>query len=88
MAALENTDLILIVAGLAGLLLVGLLYSLRQYQNTIHELKSRLEVTQQSEYALRESLHAAEKNGQVDVTEARKGTRTRCAENPAVRRKP
>jgi len=72
MAALENADLILIVAGLAGLLLVGLLYSLRQYQNTIQELKSRLEVTQQSEYALRESLHAAEKNGQATLLQLEK----------------
>ena len=45
MQAIENIDLILVVAGLAGLLLVGLLYSLRQYQNANRELQSRLETT-------------------------------------------
>jgi len=64
MQAIENTDLILLVAGLAGLLLVGLLYSLRQYQNSNRQLQSRLDNTQHSEHSLRESLHAAEKSGQ------------------------
>jgi DNA recombination protein RmuC len=64
MQAIENTDLILVVAGLAGLLLVGLLYSLRQYQNANRELQSRLESSRQQEHSLRESLHEAEKNTQ------------------------
>ena len=61
---IENTHLILLVAGLTGLLLVGLLYSLRQYQNSNRELQALLETTRHNEYSLRESLHAAEKNGQ------------------------
>jgi DNA recombination protein RmuC len=64
MQAIENTNLILLVATLAGLLLVGLLYSLRQYQNSNRELQTRLDTTRHSENSLRESLHAAEKNGQ------------------------
>jgi DNA recombination protein RmuC len=64
MQAIENIDLILVVAGLAGLLLVGLLYSLRQYQNANRELQSRLETSQHHEHSLRESLHESEKNTQ------------------------
>ena len=65
MQVIENADLILLVAGLTGLLLVGLLYSLRLYQNANHELKTRLETSQHSEHSLRESLHAAEKDSQA-----------------------
>jgi len=72
MQAIENTDLLLLVAGLAGLLLVGLLYSLRQYQNSNRELQTRIETTRHSEHSLRESLHAAEKNGQAKQLELEK----------------
>ena len=72
MQSIENADLVLLVAGLAGLLLVGLLYSLRQYQNSNRELQSRFETSQHNEYSLRESLHAAEKNGQAKQLELEK----------------
>jgi DNA recombination protein RmuC len=72
MQVIENTDLILLVAGLAGLLLIGLLYSLRQYQNSNRELRNRLETTRQSEYSLRESLHAVEKNSQIKQSQLEK----------------
>lgn len=65
MEAIENADLIWTIVGLAGLVLVGLIYSLRQYQNTNRELKSRLETTLQTEYTLRDRLHAAEKGAQA-----------------------
>jgi DNA recombination protein RmuC len=65
MEAIENADLVWTIIGLAGLLLVGLLYSLRQYHNSRHEMKSRLETTLQSEHSLRESLHTAEKKAQA-----------------------
>jgi DNA recombination protein RmuC len=65
MEAIENADLVWTIVGLAGLLLVGLLYSLRQYHNSRHEMKNRLETTLQTEYSLRESLHAAEKKTQA-----------------------
>jgi len=65
MEAIENADLVWTIIGLAGLLLVGLLYSLRQYHNSRHEMKTRLETTLQTEYSLRESLHAAEKKTQA-----------------------
>ncbi len=69
MEAIENVDLIWIIVGLAGLVLVGLLYSLRQYQNTNRELKTRLETTLQTEYTLRDRLHAAEKDAQAIQSE-------------------
>ena len=72
MQAIENTDLILLVAGLAGLLLVGLLYLLRQLQNANREIKSRLEASQQDEQRLREELHAAEKISQAKQLELEK----------------
>jgi len=65
MEAIENADLVWTIVGLAGLLLVGLLYSLRQYHNSRHEMKTRLETTLQTEYSLRENLHAAEKKTQA-----------------------
>ena len=65
MEAIENADLVWTIIGLAGLLLVGLLYSLRQYHNSRHEMKTRLETTLQTEYSLREDLHAAEKKTQA-----------------------
>ncbi len=65
MEVIENADLVWAIIGLAGLLLVGLLYSLRQYHNSCHEMKTRLETTLQTEYSLRESLHAAEKKTQA-----------------------
>jgi DNA recombination protein RmuC len=62
MEAITNTDLIWIITALGGLLLAGLLYGLRQYQNTNVELKGRLEVALKNEYTYREGLHAAEKS--------------------------
>jgi len=64
MEAITNADLIWIIAALAGLVLAGLLYGLRQYHNANSELKSRLDVALKSEFAFRESLHAAEKSVQ------------------------
>jgi DNA recombination protein RmuC len=64
MEAIKNTDLILIVAGLAGLLLVVLLYSLRQYQVANRELRLKLEAGRQSEIELRDLLHESEKYAQ------------------------
>ncbi len=61
MEAFSNTELIWIIAGLAGLVVLGLLYGFRQYHNANSELKQRLEVAQQTEFELRESLHEAEK---------------------------
>ena len=65
MEAIENTDLILIVAGLAGLLLVVLLYSLRQYQVANRDLRLKLEAGRQGEIELRDSLHESEKYAQA-----------------------
>ncbi len=65
MEAIENADLVWIIIGLSGLLLLGLLYSLRHYQNTNREMKARLETTLQTEYTLRDRLHAAEKDTQA-----------------------
>ncbi|MDH3761147.1 MAG: DNA recombination protein RmuC [Gammaproteobacteria bacterium] len=64
MEAIKNTDLILIVAGLAGLLLLVLLYSLRQYQVANRELRLKLEADRQSEIELRDALHESEKFAQ------------------------
>ena len=61
MDAIQNSHLILIVAGLAGLLLVGLLYVVRQQQLTGRELQARLDEARAHEAELLESLHAAEK---------------------------
>ncbi len=72
MQAIENTDLIWVVAGLTGLLFVGLLYSLRQYQKSSCELQSRLETARLDEQSLRESLHEAERNTQEKQKELEK----------------
>lgn len=74
MNAIENSDLILIVAGLAGLVLALLLYNLRQYQIANRELKLNLEVGRQSEIELRDALHESEKRAQSlqsDLTKER-----------------
>ena len=60
MEAITNAELIWVITGLAGLVLIGLLYGLRQYHNANLELKNRLELSQQTEHELREYLHAAE----------------------------
>lgn len=60
MEAITNAELIWVITGLAGLVLIGLLYGLRQYHNANLELKNRLELSQQTEHELREDLHAAE----------------------------
>jgi DNA recombination protein RmuC len=65
MDAIENADLILIVAGLAGLLLLVLLFSLRQYQTANRDLRIGLEAARQSESELRDRLHEAEKHAQA-----------------------
>ncbi|MDH3218776.1 MAG: DNA recombination protein RmuC [Gammaproteobacteria bacterium] len=65
MNAIENADLILIVAVLAGLLLLGLLYGLRQYHVANRELKAGLEAARQTEFELRDLLHESEKNVQA-----------------------
>ncbi|MCP4386932.1 MAG: DNA recombination protein RmuC [Gammaproteobacteria bacterium] len=75
MEAIKNTDLILIVAGLAGLLLVVLLYSLRQYQVGNRELRLEIEAGRQSEIELRDALHESEKTAQalqMELTQERK----------------
>ena len=72
MEEITNINLIWIIAGLAGLVLIGLVFGLRQYQNANSELRRRLEVALQSEYALRESLHAAEKSIQHKQLELEK----------------
>ena len=41
MEAITNVDLIWIIAALAGLVLAGLLYGLRQYHNVNRELKGQ-----------------------------------------------
>ncbi|MGD2171240.1 MAG: DNA recombination protein RmuC [Gammaproteobacteria bacterium] len=64
MEAIQNTDLILIVAGLVALLLGGLLYGLRQAQNAGRELKRELDEARRLELELRDSLHASEKQVQ------------------------
>jgi len=61
MEAFSNTELIWIIAGLAGVVVLGLLYGFRQYHNANAELKKRLETALQTEFDLRESLHEAEK---------------------------
>jgi len=64
MDAITNVDLIWIIAALAGLVLAGLLYGLRQYHNTNRDLKGRLDVALKNEFTYREGLHAAEKSVQ------------------------
>ena len=64
MDAIEKVDLIWIVAGLSGLLLIFLLYSLRQYHVNNRELKFQLEAARLHEIELRDALHEAEKNTQ------------------------
>jgi DNA recombination protein RmuC len=60
MEAITNAQLIWIIAGLAGLVVIGLLYGWRQYYNANLELKNRLDSAQQIERELRDSLHRAE----------------------------
>jgi DNA recombination protein RmuC len=64
MDAIQNADLILIVAGLAILLFGGLLYGLRQAQVTGRELKRELDEARRLELELREALHQSEKQVQ------------------------
>ncbi len=61
MDALETADLIIIAAGLAGLLLILLLYSLRQHQVSNRELKINIEAGRQTESELTNALHESEK---------------------------
>ena len=65
MEAIGNADLVWTIVGLAGLVLAGLLYGLRQYHVTNRELKTRLETTLQTEFSHREQLHAADKKTQA-----------------------
>jgi len=64
MDAIEKVNLIWIVAGLSGLLLIILLYSLRQYHVNSRELKVNLEAARLRENELRDALHEAEKHAQ------------------------
>ena len=64
MEAIQNADLIPIVAGLVALLLGGLWYGLRQSQNAGRDLKRELDEARRLELELREALHAAEKQVQ------------------------
>jgi DNA recombination protein RmuC len=89
MEAINNTDLILIVAGLAGLLLLVLLYSLRQYQVANRELRLKLEAGRQSEIELRELLHESEKYSQalqMELTQERKLVEQKIEQFEANRR--
>jgi len=89
MNAIENSDLILIVAGLAGLVLALLLYSLRQYQIANRELKLNLEVGRQSEIELRGALHESEKLAlslQSDLTKERELVEQKIEQFEANRR--
>jgi DNA recombination protein RmuC len=72
MEEITNANLIWIIAGLAGLVLAGLAFGLRQYQSANLELRKRLEVALQSEQVLRESLHTAEKDIQLRQLELEK----------------
>ncbi|MDH3633338.1 MAG: DNA recombination protein RmuC [Gammaproteobacteria bacterium] len=65
MEAIGNADLIWTIVGLAGLVLAGLLYGLRQYHVANRELKARLETTLQTEFSQREQLHVADKKTQA-----------------------
>lgn len=64
MEAIQNADLIPIVAGLVALLLGGLWYGLRQSQNAGRDLKRELDEARRLELELRDALHAAEKQVQ------------------------
>jgi len=64
MEAIQNADLIPIVAGLVALLLGGLWYGLRQSQKAGRDLKRELDEARRLELELREALHAAEKQVQ------------------------
>jgi DNA recombination protein RmuC len=89
MEAINNTDLILIVAGLAGLLLLVLLYSLRQYQVANRELRLKLEAGRQSEIELRELLHESEKYSQalqMELSQERKLVEQKIEQFEANRR--
>jgi len=89
MDAIENADLILVVAGLAGLLLIGLLYSLRQYQVANRELKLNLEVARQSELELRDAVHESEKYAQslqMELTKERELVEQKIEQFEANRR--
>jgi DNA recombination protein RmuC len=72
MSALENPHLLLIVLIPTGLLIIGLLLVLRQYRQSAREMQMRFETSQKSEYSLRDSLHATEKNNQSLQMELRK----------------
>ncbi len=72
MEAIKHIDLIWVVSGLAGLLLLGLVYGLHQVQNSNRDLRTRLETSQRNEYSLRENLHSAEKDGQARQSELEK----------------
>ncbi len=65
MEALENTDLIVLVGILAGLLLAGLLFSLYRMQLQARRLGAELDASRQREDELRERLHQAEKDAQA-----------------------
>jgi DNA recombination protein RmuC len=60
MEAISNAELVRIIAGLAGVVVIGLLYGWRQYHNANLGLRKQLAIALQTEHDLRESLHASE----------------------------
>ena len=65
MQTLESIDLIWVIAGLAGLILAGLIFSLLNYQRSLREMRLRLETSLKNENNLRENLNAAERTIQA-----------------------
>ncbi|MEM7563372.1 MAG: DNA recombination protein RmuC, partial [Pseudomonadota bacterium] len=69
----ENIVLLLIIALPACVLLViVLLFALRQSRQGVREMQMRFETSQKSEYSLRDALHATEKNNQSLQMELKK----------------
>lgn len=89
MDAIQNADLILIVAGLAILLFGGLLYALRQAHNAGRDLKRELDGARRLELELREALHQSEKQVQglqLELSGERKLVRQQIEQFEANRR--
>ena len=72
MEAISNANLIWIIAGLAGFVLVALLFGLHRYRLGSIELREQLDVSLQNEHNLRENLHSAEKIVQLKELELEK----------------
>ena len=65
MQAIETIDLVWVIAGLAGLILAGLVYALLSYQRGLREMRLRLETSFKNENNLRDNLNAAERTIQA-----------------------